>query len=252
VCGARSKLDFFRSLSRGERQDLSEAFVEESYQPGETIVAQGELANEIFLIKEGNVKVVTRKTCEPSLAPAKAPEHAPAHPPAAAKGSDANEIVIGNLQAGTFFGESAIVDKAGRRGATIRAETAVKVLRLGRQRCFDLIGTPSADVFHPTSRSTSRRYSQTNLLLEASRRFQSSSSLAADAPRLPAPEPDGDEAGADTAALLLPVPTVIRLGVLRRAREWLRGLVESSGFTMCANALLILNVRRAIEPSSSR
>lgn len=87
-------------LARGER--LGRAH----FEPGDTIVRQGEVGDLFYVITEGEVEVVR-------------------------EGADGEEVVVNRLGAGDYFGEVALLRSA-RRNATVRARTDVNVITLGR------------------------------------------------------------------------------------------------------------------------
>ncbi len=87
-------------LARGERIGRAH------FEPGDTIVRQGEIGNQFYVITEGEVEVIRL-------------------------GEDGTEVVINQLGVGEYFGEVALL-RAARRNATVRAKTDVNVLTLGR------------------------------------------------------------------------------------------------------------------------
>ena len=82
------------------------AFVEEEFEAGETIFEEGEEGKHVYVIKSGTVEVL--KT-----------------------GSEGTPEPINRLGPGAHFGEMALLGKA-PRNATIRAATAVEVLKMDR------------------------------------------------------------------------------------------------------------------------
>jgi ABC-type lipoprotein export system ATPase subunit/CRP-like cAMP-binding protein len=86
---------------------------------GATIVRQGALGETFFLILEGNVEVIVRR-------------------------SDGKEVLIDRLAPGQFFGELALIG-SGRRMASVRAaDGAVRVAELGRAEFDQIIGGSAA------------------------------------------------------------------------------------------------------------
>jgi CRP-like cAMP-binding protein len=53
-----SKLPFFSSLSASEIQQVNQSFIERGYQPTETIYSSGELAERLYVVAAGKVKLL--------------------------------------------------------------------------------------------------------------------------------------------------------------------------------------------------
>ena len=87
-------------LARGERVGRAH------YEPGDTIVEQGEIGDLFYVITDGEVEVVRH-------------------------GVDGSDTVLTHLHSGEYFGEMALL-QSGTRNATVRAVSAVNVLTLGR------------------------------------------------------------------------------------------------------------------------
>lgn len=100
----------FRGLDLGMSKDLASQFVEKKYEPGATIVEQGEPATHFYVIKEGEVEVSQRLEA----------------------GAMVREDVINRLRAGQSFGETAILRRTART-ATVKALTPVTVLELSAE-----------------------------------------------------------------------------------------------------------------------
>ncbi len=79
----------------------------EMFMPGRTIVSQGEVADQFFIIVEGVVEVI-------------------------AEYGDGEEAFLDELSAGDYFGEVGLLEK-GTRIATVRAKTAVKLIVFDRK-----------------------------------------------------------------------------------------------------------------------
>ena len=77
-----------------------------AYDPGDTLVRQGEVGDCMFVLQEGEVEVI--------------------------KEEDGKEAVVDIMRAGEMFGEMAIIEKQ-RRSATIRALTPVRVLTIDKK-----------------------------------------------------------------------------------------------------------------------
>jgi NADH dehydrogenase len=82
------------------------------YEPGQVIVQEGDVGKHMYVIAEGEVEVVRRK-------------------------SDGTETHLATLHQGQHFGEIAIFNHT-RRTATVRARSRVRVLSLGGLEALDL------------------------------------------------------------------------------------------------------------------
>jgi len=99
--------DLVPAMSPGERRQLADASVIESFQAGDTICEEGADPDGLHLIRRGTV-VVSRKRTE----------------------GDAGEVVINYIQAGNYFGEVALLYPGRKRGATIRAMVITETIRV--------------------------------------------------------------------------------------------------------------------------
>ena len=77
------------------------------FEVGQTVIAQGDTGNAMFIINEGEVEVVREKE------------------------GDSRETTLAFLKAGDYFGEVALFQQC-RRTATIRAKTSLKLLEIKR------------------------------------------------------------------------------------------------------------------------
>lgn len=112
-----SKLTFEQVLEISEHCEL------QSYTAGENIVNQGDLAEKFFVITKGHVKVVNTV-------------------------DDGQELLIGYLHAGDYFGEVGLL-QSHPRTATIRADDHVEVIAIDRDGFSELLeesDVASADI----------------------------------------------------------------------------------------------------------
>jgi CRP/FNR family cyclic AMP-dependent transcriptional regulator len=96
----------FAALSQEDREHLGETARIRTYQRGEFIVREGEMAAGCFIIASGQVEVVRGEQS--------------AHP-----------TVLTTLGAGEFFGEMAVIDDH-PRSASVRALEATECVAIGR------------------------------------------------------------------------------------------------------------------------
>jgi uncharacterized membrane protein len=100
-------IPLFAALSPVDRIELSELMHSRHFAAHQPVVWIGESGDEFFLIRSGHVRVIC-------------PDEA------------GKEVTLGVLGHGHFFGEISLLD-GGPRTATVRAETEVDVLVLGRR-----------------------------------------------------------------------------------------------------------------------
>lgn len=101
------------SMENYERQKLADAVQDRNYKPGETIITQGEVGNDFYMIIDGKAK--------------------------AYKTVDGEERTVMNYETGNYFGEIALL-KNEPRAATVIAETDLTVVYLDRKMFKRLLG----------------------------------------------------------------------------------------------------------------
>jgi nucleotide-binding universal stress UspA family protein len=106
VSGLLAQAPLFAALSQEDREHLGETARIRTYQRGEFIVREGEMAAGCFIIASGQVEVVKGEQS--------------AHP-----------TVLTTLGAGEFFGEMAVIDDH-PRSASVRALEATECVAIGR------------------------------------------------------------------------------------------------------------------------
>jgi CRP-like cAMP-binding protein len=107
------RIPLFTSIADGDLKLIAEKFEAASYQPGQIIIKEGEEGRHLYVILEGQVRVV------------------------AAIDDNESEITLSFLNAGDYFGEMALITGE-PRSATVVAETATKTLTLNKKD-FDYI-----------------------------------------------------------------------------------------------------------------
>jgi hypothetical protein len=110
---ALKRVDLFQQLSLEQLEAIATVTQEADYLPGEVIVREGDPGDRLFLLLEGEVRVV--------------------------KGhGSAREIPLPNLRAVDYFGEMAVLDDE-PRSATILAATPTHLLTLDGESLRELI-----------------------------------------------------------------------------------------------------------------
>ena len=99
--GALSRVHLFRDLPDEHLQALVGSSERMLYEAGETIFKQGDAAEWLYIVEEGNVDVVIP--------------------------SEGEEIVLASFGAGSFFGELGLFDQV-PRNATARATEGAKLV----------------------------------------------------------------------------------------------------------------------------
>jgi len=110
-------------------------FVFKTFAPGETIVREGEHGDCAYFIQSGEVQVVRR--------------------------IDGAERPVGNLGAGQYFGEMALLSNS-PRNATVHALTATKVALLGKSNFLTMLSvmpTAQEDILKTVQRRASEQAS---------------------------------------------------------------------------------------------
>lgn len=111
-------------------------FVKKSntYKKGDTVFREGDLGNEMYIIKSGGVEVI--------------------------KNAKGEEVILAKLQAGSFFGEMALFgDK--RRSATIRATEKTEMIVMDK-KVLDVQLSQAPDWFVAIMRTLVQRLKETN------------------------------------------------------------------------------------------
>ena len=102
-------------LTDGERDQVLEKFIEYTYEPGESILKQGETGDQFFLVKEGTVECFVKVPNSKELK------------------------LVKVLGTGEYFGERALL-KDEPRAADVLARTRVSVVALRREDFTNLLG----------------------------------------------------------------------------------------------------------------
>jgi len=107
------RIPLFTSIADTELQLIAEKFEAASYQPGQIIIKEGEIGRHLYVILEGQVRVV------------------------AAIDDNESDITLSFLNTGDYFGEMSLITGE-PRSATVIAETLTKTLTLNKKD-FDYI-----------------------------------------------------------------------------------------------------------------
>jgi cAMP-dependent protein kinase regulator len=114
-----ARIDLFTNLSHEMLDQVAELCRIETYQADSVIIERGTPPDNLYLIQEGTVKIMT------------APEDQ------AQQFSNAATIILGT---GQSFGEMGLID-SGMRSATVKANTDTRLLVIDCQRFRDLCET---------------------------------------------------------------------------------------------------------------
>ncbi len=90
-----TSVKLFEKLNLDEKKKLSESFIVETYEANEVIVQQGDKGTTFYILKEGNTQVVI------------------------------GDQVMGQLQAGSYFGEMALLNDEVRAASVIATERSI-------------------------------------------------------------------------------------------------------------------------------
>jgi len=117
-----SKIPLFKQLPQSEVPRLAEQFIIKKYKPDEIIVTQGDIGEDLYVIRSGEAKVFIIK--------------------------EDSEIrtEVAKLKAGDYFGESALIHNA-TRNASVEASTHLETLSISREH-YDLLDIRKYIAFH--------------------------------------------------------------------------------------------------------
>jgi len=128
----------FSNLSEKDLRQIAELSREVSFKKGETIIKENEIADAFYIIVKGKVEIIK-------------------------EGEESQEEVLATKGDGEVFGEMAVIDEL-PRSATIRATTAIDLLRLDKDsfkkllRSFSDISLEIARSICSTVRTTNSAY----------------------------------------------------------------------------------------------
>jgi small-conductance mechanosensitive channel/CRP-like cAMP-binding protein len=100
------RIDLFAPLTVDEREVLRSHLVHLGFGPGEPVVAEGDLADSLFVVESGELSVLVRH-------------------------GDGTIVEVGTLGPGDAFGEMALLTGE-PRAATVKARTAASLYRIGK------------------------------------------------------------------------------------------------------------------------
>ena len=126
------KVPLLKRLGEQTNAKLAEVLEEESFKKGEYIVRQGEYGETFYIIMEGQVDV-TEYNLETQV-----------------------EMFIRSMGPGSFFGEQALRNESGKRGANVIARsTVVRCVTLEKKHFLRLIGNRADVSYEGNSRPSS-------------------------------------------------------------------------------------------------
>ena len=124
-CNFLQSVPAFLSLDPVKIAKLGSALVEETFQPGDFIINQGEIGDKFYVLEDGDCEVVLAV-------------------------EENDPVRVSTLQVGDWFGEMALLNNA-PRVASVRAINVVKALSLTTQQWHTLLGTALAGMMRQTS-----------------------------------------------------------------------------------------------------
>ena len=115
------KIKDFADVSEGKLRKIVDCLEEEHFEKGDTIIKQGEVGDNFFIIKSGNVKISINVPVSPD------------HPD--------GQQEVARKSAGEFFGEKALISEDKRSANVYAVDGPVLCLTLDRIAFTNLIGT---------------------------------------------------------------------------------------------------------------
>ncbi|ORY84101.1 cyclic nucleotide-binding-like protein [Leucosporidium creatinivorum] len=116
-----AEVPILASLNTKERAKIADALEEKVYEEGESVVVEGEVGKNFYIIESGKAEVSRRRK---------------------ASGPGFDEEILGSLSKGDYFGELALLNSA-PRAATVRAQAGqgrLRVATLGEKAFTRLLG----------------------------------------------------------------------------------------------------------------
>ena len=110
------KVTLLNSLTSSQKDQLAASLVSYKYYPGQKIITEGEIGNQLYIIKEGTV-VVQKGTQE-----------------------------IAKLHAGSYFGEMALLNNAPRSATCVAVDSLVKCMCLSRETLIKTLNNKLQDI----------------------------------------------------------------------------------------------------------
>lgn len=114
------KVNFFQAMTESQKASIASALISQKFNPGDTIVNEGDLASSYYIIKEGIVECIK------------------------------DGKVIRELKEGDSFGEAALYSD-GQRTVTVRSKNTSRLLALGRESLQNILGSQIQEVINSNS-----------------------------------------------------------------------------------------------------
>lgn len=147
----------FQDLNARELNLVQQIVNVRAYSPGERIFQQGEIGVGMYIVLRGEVEIATEKLA----AGEKTPER----------------NVVTRLKDGDFFGELALVEEAGRRGATATATEETTLIGFFKPDLMEIVSrnsTAGAKILLRLSQVLGSRLTETTALIRQLRQNSSS------------------------------------------------------------------------------
>jgi len=183
-----------RSLDTLQLQRLEETLTEQTFENGRRIIAQGEIGDAFFVIREGGVRCTVRRAGAPQPAAGGGGAADAAAAAAAAAVADADEEEVMALSANEYFGERAIMYDEPRAASVWAVGPATTVLTISRSAFEEVLGPLEAII------DADRRRRERETLEEAGAEAHAAAAAAGQAGRMATVE--------EEPIVLLPTPGV--------------------------------------------
>ncbi|MGQ9585416.1 MAG: sigma 54-interacting transcriptional regulator [Anaerolineae bacterium] len=177
---AINRVPFFEELPLEHRLLICEHLRSVSYLAGRVVIQQGDPGDAFYIVEEGRLQV-------------------------SITGHHDEEIIMGELERGAYFGEIALLEGGARRTATVKALTPVRLLVLSREQ-FEKVNAEFPSVAQNLVQTRNERLRQDVLrtLEEGGRRWEGTGTSPAEPPAQEMDRTAEDQEFSVLTAMVLP------------------------------------------------